>query len=76
MERYYRGAEGMPAVDRVRLYKLAWDLAGDAFGMRQLQHERYYAGDPVRNGAATYLAYDKAECRALVERALRLAGDP
>lgn len=76
VERYYRGAEGMPAVDRVRLYKLAWDLAGDAFGMRQLQYERYYAGDPVRNGAATYLAYDKAECRALVERALRLAGDP
>jgi len=76
VERYYRGAEGMPAVDRVRLYKLAWDLAGDAFGMRQLQYERYYAGDPVRNAAATYLAYDKAECRALVERALRLAGDP
>jgi anthranilate 3-monooxygenase (FAD) / 4-hydroxyphenylacetate 3-monooxygenase len=76
VERYYRGAEGMPAVDRVRLYKLAWDLAGDAFGMRQLQYERYYAGDPVRNGAATYLAYDKSECRALLERALRLAGDP
>jgi anthranilate 3-monooxygenase (FAD)/4-hydroxyphenylacetate 3-monooxygenase len=76
VERYYRGAAGMPAVDRVRLYKLAWDLAGDAFGMRQLQYERYYAGDPVRNGAATYLAYDKSECRALLERALRLAGDP
>ena len=76
IERYYQGAEGMKAVDRVRLYKLAWDLAGDAFGSRQLQYERYYAGDPVRNTAGTYLSYDASECRALVSRALRLAGDP
>jgi anthranilate 3-monooxygenase (FAD)/4-hydroxyphenylacetate 3-monooxygenase len=76
VERYYQGAEGLPAVDRVRLYKVAWDLAGDAFGSRQLQYERYYAGDPVRNTAGTYLGYDTSECLALVERALRLAGDP
>jgi anthranilate 3-monooxygenase (FAD) / 4-hydroxyphenylacetate 3-monooxygenase len=76
IERYYQGAEGVKAVDRVRLYKLAWDLAGDAFGSRQLQYERYYAGDPVRNTAGTYLAYDASECLALVNRALRLAGDP
>ena len=31
-----------------RLFKIAWDLAGDAFGTRQLQYERYYVGDPVR----------------------------
>lgn len=75
-ERYYQGADGMKASDRIRLYKLAWDLAGDAFGARQLQYERYYAGDPVRLVAGNYLAYDRAECQALVERALRLAGDP
>jgi len=76
VNKYYQGAAGMPATDRVRLFKLAWDLAGDAFGMRQVQYERYYAGDPVRILAGNYLAYDKAECRALVKQALALAGDP
>ena len=46
IERYYQGAEGMPGAERVALYKLAWDLCGEAFGMRQLQYERYYAADP------------------------------
>lgn len=73
--RYYRGAD-IPAVDRVRLYKLAWDLCGDAFGQRALQYERYYAGDPVRILAMNYLSYDGAECTRLVDRALELAGDP
>lgn len=73
--RYYRGAE-MSAVDRIRLYKLAWDLCGDAFGQRAVQYERYYAGDPVRILAMNYLAYDKSECFRLVDRALALAGDP
>ena len=74
--RYYQGAEGLSAVDRVRLYKLAWDLCGDAFGQRQVQYERYYAGDPVRVLAGTYLASDKRSCLELVQRGLDLAGQP
>lgn len=74
--KYYQGRGGMPAVDRIRLYKLAWDLAGDAFGQRQLQYERYYAGDPVRMLAGNYLGYDTTDCFRLVDRALALAGDP
>ena len=72
IERYYQGAEGMPGAERVALYKLAWDLCGEAFGMRQLQYERYYAADPVRNMAANYLNYDRSTCDALVEKALVL----
>ncbi len=72
----YQGAEGMASVDRVRLFKLAWDLAGDAFGSRQLQYERYYAGDPVRTMAGTYLGCDDREMMRLVDAALALAGDP
>ena len=75
--KYYQGAASMPAVDRVRLFKLAWDLCGDAFGMRQAQYERYYAGDPVRLVASNYLFYEgKADLRALVAQALALGGDP
>lgn len=77
VHRFYQGAGGLASVDRVRLFKLAWDLAGDAFGMRAMQYERYYAGDPVRLVASNYLSYPhKAECQRLVDAALALAGDP
>jgi len=73
---YYQGAEGYPAAERIKLYRLAWDLCGDAFGMRQLQYERYYAGDPVRQTALNYASFDTSECDDLVARALELAGEP
>lgn len=75
VHRYYQGA-GMSSLDRVRLFKLAWDLAGEAFGQRLLQYERYYAGDPVRLLAANYLAYADKQPAELVAQALALAGDP
>lgn len=73
---YYRGAGGMPSVDRIRLFKLAWDLAGEAFGQRLVQYERYYAGDPVRNLALNYLSCKDPDPQRLVDKALGLAGDP
>jgi|JI10StandDraft_1071094.scaffolds.fasta_scaffold132761_3 anthranilate 3-monooxygenase (FAD)/4-hydroxyphenylacetate 3-monooxygenase len=77
VDRYYQGARGISATERVRLFKLAWDLAGDAFGMRAMQYERYYAGDPVRLLASNYVSYPlRGECDRLVSAALALAGDP
>lgn len=73
---YYSGAGGMPSLDRVRLFKLAWDLAGEAFGQRLLQYERYYAGDPIRNLALNYLSCKDANPQRLVDKALELAGEP
>ncbi|GAB2452092.1 4-hydroxyphenylacetate 3-monooxygenase, oxygenase component [Nocardioides hungaricus] len=74
--RYYQGAEGLPAEERVRLFKLAWEVCGDGFGQRQLQYERYYGGDPVRVAGQLYRSFDLADCRELVDRALELAGKP
>lgn len=76
IHKYLQGAGGLPAEDRVRLYKLAWDLCGDGFGQRTLQYERYYAGDPVRLYAANYAAYDKTRAFGLVDDALALSGTP
>ncbi|EIT86159.1 4-hydroxyphenylacetate-3-hydroxylase [Fictibacillus macauensis ZFHKF-1] len=59
MERYYVGREGVSATERVRLFKLAWDLCGEAFGQRALQYERYYTGDPIRKRAIFYANYKK-----------------
>jgi len=71
--KYYVGAGDIPAPERISLFNLAWDLTGDAFGMRQLQYERYYSGDPIRNLANTYLGYKGDECLSLVEEALESA---
>jgi 4-hydroxyphenylacetate 3-monooxygenase oxygenase component len=68
--RYYRGA-GVDAEERIRLFKLAWDLTGTQFGQRMLQYERYYAGDPVRVGAGYYLGHDVGHLLAQVTRALK-----
>ena len=77
VRRYYVGAGDISAEERVRVFKLAWDLAGDAFGMRAMQYERYYAGDPFRLVASNYLSYaHKHECERLVANALALAGSP
>ena len=48
MHKYYVGS-GISSEKRVRLFKLAWDLCGEAFGQRLLQYERYYSGDPAAN---------------------------
>jgi anthranilate 3-monooxygenase (FAD) / 4-hydroxyphenylacetate 3-monooxygenase len=77
IERYYGAAAGVTATYRIKLFKLVWDLAGDAFGSRHLQYERYWAGDPVRLLAGNYMAYEfRNTCIDSVERALSLAGEP
>jgi 4-hydroxyphenylacetate 3-monooxygenase len=32
------------ALERMKLYKLAWDLIGSEFAGRHLQYEKFYAG--------------------------------
>jgi 4-hydroxyphenylacetate 3-monooxygenase len=34
----------MPAVERMKLFKLAWDLVGSEFAGRHQQYEKFYAG--------------------------------
>lgn len=67
--RYYKGA-GVEAEERIRLFKLAWDATGTQFGQRMLHYERYYAGDPMRVGAAYYVDADSTALLAMVKRAL------
>src|SRR5487761_1207403 len=56
-------ASGMMALptaeDRIRLFRLAWDIAGSSFGSRQELYERFFFGDPVRMAGALYNWYDK-----------------
>lgn len=67
--RYFRGAHAS-AVERIRLFRLASDLALNTFGGRQVLYERFYAGDPARLLAANYLRYDRSRAIDLVRRLL------
>lgn len=42
-EQYWQTPQ-MGAIERVKLYKLAWDLIGSEFAGRHLQYEKFYAG--------------------------------
>src|ERR1700694_3680791 len=42
----------LEAVDRIPLFRLAWDTAVSAFGSRQGLYERFFFGDPVGMGGA------------------------
>ncbi|RNA67066.1 4-hydroxyphenylacetate 3-hydroxylase family protein [Alteribacter keqinensis] len=70
LDKYYAGREGVSAEERVHLFKLAWDLCGEAFGQRLLQYERYYTGDPIRKRAIFYNQYKRNKQFTSVEQAL------
>ncbi|MCA0984574.1 4-hydroxyphenylacetate 3-monooxygenase, oxygenase component [Halobacillus yeomjeoni] len=44
--------------ERVRLFRLAWDMTMSSFGSRQTLYERFFFGDPVRLSQAIYQIYD------------------
>lgn len=76
IDKFVRGRPGVNAEDRVRLFKLAWDLTGDAFGQRVRHYVRFYSGDPVRNTAGYYIGYDKAPLWDVVDRVFAGPGAP
>ena len=69
IERYFQSARTGGA-ERVRLFRLAWDVACSSFGTRQVLYERFFSGDPVRQMANLYLSYPHTDLVARVERFL------
>jgi 4-hydroxyphenylacetate 3-monooxygenase len=70
IERYYQVAQA-GGRDRVRLFRLAWDVACSSFGARQVLYERFFFGDPVRNYSTLYTTYDKEPYKERIEQFLR-----
>lgn len=58
------------AEDRVKLFRLAWDLTMSSFGTRQTLYERFFFGDPVRISMALYNDYNKEPFVQLVKKSL------
>ncbi len=58
LDRYMQSAKHN-ARDRIRLFRLAWDVTASSFGARQAHYERFFFGDPVRVAGGLYMSYDK-----------------
>jgi 4-hydroxyphenylacetate 3-monooxygenase len=67
----YLATDTTTAKDRVKLFRLAWDLAGNAFGSRQVLYERFFASDPLTRARALAQIYPKGE---VMERVLEFLG--
>jgi 4-hydroxyphenylacetate 3-monooxygenase len=69
MERYLASPR-LAARERVRLFKLAWDIAGSEFGGRHLQYEMFYAGAPFIAKGYAFRNYGYEEALASVDEFL------
>src|ERR1700676_1308681 len=67
----YLATDNTAAKDRVKLFRLAWDVAGNAFGSRQVLYERFFASDPLTRARAMAAIYPKGE---MMERVLEFLG--
>jgi 4-hydroxyphenylacetate 3-monooxygenase len=69
IERYVQ-SPGMPAAERVKLLKLAWDAIGSEFAGRQHQYEMFYSGAPFIVKGHVFRYYDFDSACELVDSAL------
>lgn len=69
VDKYYQ-SKLADADERLRMFKLAWDIVGSSFGGRQELYERFFFGDPVRMASAYYSWYDKEPYKERVKQFL------
>jgi 4-hydroxyphenylacetate 3-monooxygenase len=65
---YYQSARA-EALDRIPLFRLAWDASLSAFASRQVLYERFFFGDPVRMAGAV-VAGHASQIQVQAERVL------
>jgi 4-hydroxyphenylacetate 3-monooxygenase len=68
----YLATDTASARERVKLFRLAWDIACSAFAGRQVLYERFFAGDPLNRAQFLYSIYPK---EAVMERIREFLGD-
>src|SRR6266849_6617786 len=67
----YLATDTATARERVKLFRLAWDVAGSAFGSRQVLYERFFASDPLTRARIFGAMYPKQEVIDRVREFLR-----
>lgn len=69
LDRYIRSPE-VSSIERVKLFKMAWELVGSEFAGRQQQYELFYAGAPFVVRGYAFRNYDWDESVAEVDEFL------
>ncbi|MCI0794876.1 MAG: 4-hydroxyphenylacetate 3-monooxygenase, oxygenase component [Chloroflexi bacterium] len=72
--KFYQGA-AIDAPDRIRLFRLAWDLVGTQFGSRQALYERFFNGDVVQLRQRRYATYDYSRAKESVRKFMQRTGE-
>ncbi|MGO9454589.1 MAG: 4-hydroxyphenylacetate 3-hydroxylase family protein [Candidatus Binataceae bacterium] len=70
--RYLRGANGISARDRGRVFRLAWDFVGTALAGRNELYERFYLASGARNYQIAHTIASKERAHRLVNGILGL----
>lgn len=73
VNRYLRGAKGVAARDRARIFRLAWDFTGSALAGRNELYERFYLASGARNYALAHTLAPRERGKRLVNQVLGLA---
>lgn len=66
----YWSVPGQDAVERMKLFKLAWDMLGTEFAGRHAQYEKFYAGPSFIVTSYNYLNAPWGEFDLLIEEAM------
>ena len=64
--------DDLSGLQRVKVFRLAWDIAASSFGSRQTLYERFFFGDPTRRAISLYNSYDKQPVMDRVKEFLEL----
>ncbi|MDQ6898703.1 MAG: 4-hydroxyphenylacetate 3-monooxygenase, oxygenase component [Candidatus Dormibacteraeota bacterium] len=67
-------AASLNGIDRVKLFRLAWDASASSFASRQEIYEFFFFGDPVRMAQALVGSYDRSEVKERVNAFLNTDG--
>ena len=73
VNRYLRVANDVPARDRARIFRLAWDFAGSALANRNDLYERFYLASGARNYALAHTLASRERGKGLVNQLLGLS---
>lgn len=72
----YLQAGNASAEERLKLFRLAWDMTLSSFGARQNLYEKHFFGDPVRMASALYEVYNKEPYVERVQQFLARRSEP
>jgi 4-hydroxyphenylacetate 3-monooxygenase len=71
VDRYLRGAGGVPADERSRLFRLAWDFTSSSLGSRGELYERFYLASGPRGYQMAQSRADRTAGARLVDRFMK-----